>query len=136
MTIVRDERIALFANVIDAASKTVRSPHFSCEYADFAVVLIEVTETGSPSGSESVTVYVMQVDSDDHEYIDANATYGTISITGSDAPINKAVVVPYLADNIAVKAVGAGSLSSSTSFTITVRLVLVGNTDFPAEYQT
>lgn len=134
MTLIRNEVIALFDEVIDAASKTARSPEFSAEYADYTILLLEVNKIGTPT-SETVVIYVVHVDDDGHEYIDADTTHGTITITGSNCNIKKMVAIPYLGKNVSIKAVGGSGLSSSTGFRVSARLVMVLNSDFPDMYK-
>ncbi len=134
MTICRKEIQVFNAAVIDAESKTIRSQQIDCENADLAVVLLMVDKIGTPT-SETVVVYPVHVDEEGNEFVDANTTYGTVTITGSNCDIKKAFVIPYLSKRLAVKAVGGSGLSSSTGFKVSARVVLVENTDIPGLYQ-
>lgn len=128
MSIYKREVVLFGGELIDVATVDHRSKEADCEDADEARLLIRVTEIGTPSGDESITIRPIFVDKDGFEYLDANTTYGTFSVTGTTAPLNMTVVIPTPTKVMALKVTGAGSLSSTTAFVVSARLILTANT--------
>lgn len=120
-----NEIVCLSAVRMDVASGQTRSTPVDLTGCDAARLLLDVTEIGSPGGSDGVTIYPVWIDADDTEYIDANTTYGTIALVGTDTPIKKSVVIPDPGGLVGLKAVGGATLSTTTGFIVSARLIKI-----------
>ena len=126
---IRRREVRLLEQVpIIAASQVARSQQVILDDADVCRLLLKVTEIGSPAVGDTLVVRPVFVDDDGVEYLDANTTYGTFTLTGNDTPVNVTVVIPVPARTMSLLVTGAGSLSASTGFIVSARLVLTANT--------
>lgn len=109
---------------IDAASKTVISAPVDVWGMNAARLLLNVREIGAPGGSDSVKIEPVFLDSKDVAYLDANTTYGAVTLVGTDTPVAKTYVIPNPGISLALKLTGSGGLSSSTGFIVDATLIL------------
>jgi len=121
----RNELVLLSSARMDVASGEARSMVVDLSGCDAARLLLDVSEIGTPGGSDGITIYPIWIDSKDTEYIDANTTYGTIALVGTDTPVKKSVVIPDPAGLVGLKVVGGATLSSATGFIVSARLIKI-----------
>jgi hypothetical protein len=106
-----------------ASGQVVRSPPRTIGICDAARLLLRVSKVGTPSSGETIVVRPIFVDERGVEYLDANTTYGTITVAGDAAPTNVSVYIPYPAPVMGLKVTGAGSLAVGTEIVVSARLV-------------
>jgi hypothetical protein len=108
---------------IVASGQIVRASPRMIGVCDAARLLLRVAKVGTLSSGETIIVRPVFVDEDDQEYLDANTTYGTITIAGDTAPANVGVYIPYPTPVMGLKITGAGSLAVGTEIVVSARLV-------------
>jgi len=108
-----------------ASGQVVRSPSRNIGVCDAVRLLLRVAKIGTPSSGETIVVRPVFVDDDDQEYLDANTTYGTLTVAGDAAPTNISVYIPYPTPVMGLKVTGAGSLAVGTEIVVSARYVPV-----------
>lgn len=103
---------------LDAASQVAFSRDVSTRFMRAVRLLIEVQEIGSPGASETVKIEPVFRDGVGKGYFDANTTYGTVTLTGSDTPVSKSYVIPFPGVATALKLTGSSTLTGSTGFIV------------------
>lgn len=121
MATIRNQVIVFEGARVDAASAVIRSPTIFCEGLDAVRVLLAVSEIGTPGGGQSITVRPAFCDDRGNEYLDADTTYGTITIAGTGASVKKSYVVPNPGSAVALVITGTSGLSGSTGFVVSAR---------------
>ena len=108
---------------IFAASQVYRSGPVHIGMARTVRLLLKVDKIGSPGAGESVVVRPVFYDERSREYLDADTTYGTFSVTGSAAPTSISKVVPFPVPEMGIMVTGAGSLAAGTEIVVSARYV-------------
>jgi hypothetical protein len=121
MAVVKQQVVVFEGARIDVASGVIRSPTIFCEGLDAVRILIAVSEIGTPGSGQSITVRPAFCDERGNEYLDADTTYGTVTIAGSGATVKKSYVVPNPGSAVALVITGTSGLSSSTGFVVSAR---------------
>ena len=108
---------------IFASGQVFRSGPVHIGMARAVRLLLKVEKIGSPSSGESVTVRPVFYDERSREYLDADTTYGTFSVTGAAAPTNISKTVPFPVPEMGIMVTGAGSLALGTEIVVSARYV-------------
>ena len=124
MMATKREAILFSAEKVTAEGQVIRAPPVFSEDADTARLLLWLTKIGSPTASETLTVRPLWYDDRGKEYVDANTTYGSFTITGEATDLLISVDVPNPGRFMGLKVTGAGSLSATTGYVVDARYIL------------
>jgi len=119
------QEILLTGALVNGNGVQVRAPPIAVDGVDPVRLMLAIKNIGTPGGSDSMVVTPLFVDADGTEYIDANTTYGTITITGSSTPENVTVVIPSPGNHLGLKIVGGSSLTVSNGFVVSARVMKI-----------